>query len=79
LPPLLGKGADVGPDELADHIGHEPAVHRALLTDDEGRYWYWIDDDDLITKRALTAVIYFFTLAETGGNDKLPLITIPAQ
>jgi hypothetical protein len=44
-----------------------------------GRYWYWIDDDDLITKRALTAVIYFFTLAETGGNDKLPLITIPAQ
>jgi hypothetical protein len=44
-----------------------------------GRYWYWIDDGDLITKRALTAVIYFFTLAETGGNDKLPLITIPAQ
>jgi hypothetical protein len=42
-------------------------------------YWYWIDDGDLLTKRALTAVIYFFTLAETGGNEKLPLITIPAQ
>jgi hypothetical protein len=42
-------------------------------------YWYWIDDGDLVTKRALTAVIYFFTLAETGGNEKLPLITIPAQ
>jgi hypothetical protein len=42
-------------------------------------YWYWIDHGDLATKRALTAVMYFFTLAETGGNEKLPLITIPAQ
>jgi len=42
-------------------------------------YWFWIDDGDLLTKRALTAVMYFFTLAETGGTDKLPLITIPAQ
>ena len=42
-------------------------------------YWYWIDDDDWLTKRALTAVMFFFTLAETGGNERLPLITIPAQ
>jgi hypothetical protein len=42
-------------------------------------YWYWIDEGDLLTKRALTAIIYFFTLAETGGNEKLPLVTIPAQ
>ena len=42
-------------------------------------HWFWVDDGDLLTKRALTAVMFFFTLAETGGNDKLPLITIPAQ
>jgi hypothetical protein len=42
-------------------------------------YWFWIDDNDLKTKRALTAVMFFFTLADTGSNDKLPLITIPAQ
>jgi hypothetical protein len=42
-------------------------------------YWFWIDDVDWQTKRALTAVMFFFTLAETGGNEKLPLITIPAQ
>jgi len=42
-------------------------------------HWFWIDDGDLKTKRALTAVMFFFTLAETGGNEKLPLITIPAQ
>jgi hypothetical protein len=42
-------------------------------------HWFWIDDGDLKTKRVLTAVMFFFTLAETGGNEKLPLITIPAQ
>ncbi len=31
------------------------------------------------TKRAMTAIMFFFTLADTGGNEKLPLITIPAQ
>jgi hypothetical protein len=42
-------------------------------------HWFWIDDGDLKTKRALTAVMFFFTLAETGDTGKLPLITIPAQ
>ena len=42
-------------------------------------YWFWVDEGDWQTKRALTAVMFFFTLAETGGEEKLPLITIPAQ
>lgn len=42
-------------------------------------HWFWIDDGDRQTKRALTAVMFFFTLAETGDTGKLPLITIPAQ
>lgn len=42
-------------------------------------YWFWIDDGDWQTKRALTAIMFFFTMAETGGNEQLPLITIPAQ
>jgi hypothetical protein len=42
-------------------------------------HWFWVDDGDWQTKRALTAVMFFFTLAETGDNEKLPLITIPAQ
>jgi len=41
--------------------------------------WFWVDDSDWLTKRALTAVMFFFTLADTGSPDKLPLITIPAQ
>jgi hypothetical protein len=42
-------------------------------------HWFWVDDRDWRTKRALTAVMFFFTLAETGSPEKLPLITIPAQ
>jgi len=42
-------------------------------------YWFWIDESDLQTKRALTAVMFLFTLVNTGGNDNLPVITIPAQ
>ena len=42
-------------------------------------HWFWVDDGDLQSKRALTVIVFFFTLAETGGGEKLPLITIPAQ
>ena len=42
-------------------------------------YWFWVDDGDLKTKRAMTAIMFFFTLADTGDSVKLPLITIPAQ
>lgn len=42
-------------------------------------HWFWVDDGDLMTKRAFTAVMFFFTLAETGGSENLPLVTIPAQ
>jgi hypothetical protein len=41
--------------------------------------WFWVDNADWQTKRALSAVMFLFTLADTGGADKLPLITIPAQ
>ena len=42
-------------------------------------HWFWIENSDWQTKRALTAVMFFFTLADTGSSEKLPLITIPAQ
>ncbi|MFP3558020.1 hypothetical protein SB861_46225 [Paraburkholderia sp. SIMBA_049] len=42
-------------------------------------YWFWIDQGDLRTKRALNAVMLVFTLANTGSKQPLPLITIPAQ
>ncbi len=40
-------------------------------------YWFWVDNADWRTKRAMVAVIYFFTLAESGDKQPLPLVTIP--
>jgi len=42
-------------------------------------YWFWIDDGDWRSKRALCAIMFFFTLTDTEAQGKLPLITIPAQ
>jgi hypothetical protein len=42
-------------------------------------HWFWIDDDDAATKRAVSAAILLFSLADTGTGERLPLITIPAQ
>jgi hypothetical protein len=42
-------------------------------------HWFWVDNGDLQTKRSLSVLVFFFTLAETGSPEKLPLITIPAQ
>jgi hypothetical protein len=42
-------------------------------------HWFWVDDGDWRAKRALTAVMYLFTMTEAGGAERLPLVTIPAQ
>jgi hypothetical protein len=42
-------------------------------------HWFWIDDRDWRSKRALTAVMFLFTMSDSGGDEQLPLITIPAQ
>jgi hypothetical protein len=42
-------------------------------------HWFWVDDSDWQAKRAFTTVMFFFTLADTGSPERLPLVTIPAQ
>ncbi|MDH4566311.1 hypothetical protein E8E95_06430 [Pseudomonas sp. BN414] len=42
-------------------------------------HWFWIEDSNWQAKRALAAIMFFFTLSEAKGNNNLPLITIPAQ
>jgi hypothetical protein len=64
------------------HVGirsseHKPAAAFAAVRYRD--YWFWIDNGDLLTKRALTVIMFFFTLSETGSSENLPLITIPAQ
>lgn len=41
--------------------------------------WYWISDQDLRSKRSLTFLLLFFSLAETGVTPEAPVLTIPVQ
>ena len=41
--------------------------------------WYWISDTDLSSKRSLTFLLLFFSLAETGVTPEGPVLTIPVQ
>jgi hypothetical protein len=42
-------------------------------------HWFWVDDQDLMTKRAMAAINFFFAMSDAGSGGPLPLITIPAQ
>jgi hypothetical protein len=73
---------NVAPEKRIDaveiHSGAEKPADAFVAVQHRG-HWFWIDDGDLQSKRALIAVVYLFTLADTGTPEKLPLVTIPAQ
>jgi hypothetical protein len=39
--------------------------------------WFWIDDRDMESKRLFGFLMLLFSLAETGTNPSLPVLTIP--
>jgi hypothetical protein len=41
--------------------------------------WFWVDDRDWRSKRALSVIMFLFTMIEGTGDERLPLLTIPAQ
>jgi hypothetical protein len=78
VPPLAVAAGERSNDVVQIHSGtEEPANAYAAVRYRD--HWFWIDDGDWQTKRALTAVMFFFTLAGTGTGENLPLVTIPAQ
>ena len=42
-----------------------------------GGYWYWIDPTDLRSKQVFTLMLYLTTLTDAGGEDNIPVLTIP--
>ena len=39
--------------------------------------WYWIDDDDLMSKRVFTLMLFLTTLTNQGGEKRGAVLTIP--
>jgi hypothetical protein len=42
-------------------------------------HWYWIDRDDLLSKKTLAAVTLLMHFLETGGGRSAPILTIPTN
>jgi len=59
--------------------GEKPAAADTFAAVHYRDHWFWIDDRDWRSKRAFTAIMFLFTMSDSGGNEQLPLITIPAQ
>ena len=53
--------------------------HNAFVTISYRDTYFWIDDSDLASKQMFSLMMLFFTLADTGERENLPLITIPAK
>jgi len=78
LPAVAQSAAEMQQGVVRIHSGKQrPANAYAVVRYRD--YWFWIDQGDLRTKRALNAVMLFFTMTDTGAQEALPLITIPAQ
>ena len=68
-----------------DDVGRLIRIHAAADTPADAfvqvRYrnlTFWIDDRDLVSKRAFTFMMMLFTLSDPGTNEPSPVITIPA-
>jgi len=60
------------------HSGSEPPPD-AYAAVRYRNYWFWIDDQDLDSKRAFLFLRIFSSIAETGAVPQIPIITIPAN
>lgn len=67
-----------GPRLITVHSSKTAPVNPFVAIPYRG-YWFWIDDNDLKSKRTFSFMMLLFTLADTGEKEPLPLVTIPAQ
>jgi hypothetical protein len=83
LPPgHVAEGrATPGAPESARHGVHfysgKEAPKDAFVTVKYRGHWFWIDDRDLMTKRAFTLIMILFTMADSGSEGSLPVLAIP--
>ena len=55
----------------------EKAPDDAFLAVRQRDTWYWIEGNDLASRRSFTFLMLLLSLTETGGSGQAPLITLP--
>jgi hypothetical protein len=83
-----GRARSPGRQENAENPRDRPLVRiRSSGTQPDDSFsavqyrgtWYWISDDDVVSKGVFTFLMMFFSLAETGVTPQAPVLTIPAN
>ena len=82
-----GRTRPTPDNEVMESFGYEPLI-RVLYSMDKPddafvrvRYegiWYWIPHDDFRSKRTLAFMQLMFSLAESGGGQQAPVVTVGA-
>jgi hypothetical protein len=75
-PTPVGRAADVA--LLRVHSGSSKPEEAYVAVPYEGE-WFWVANDDWQSKRTFTSILFLFTLADTGGTQQMPVLTIPTQ
>ena len=76
---LPGRSADSKTAPLVRiHSGPAapPDTYAAVQFKD---HWFWIDDNDIASKRTFTFLMLLFSLAETGQPAAAPVVTVPSR
>jgi hypothetical protein len=79
LPSLFtGEQADVDARRLMNIYSSTAEPEDAFVSVRYRDHWFWVDDRDYRSKRSFAFLMLLFSLTESGGNEGLPLVTIPA-
>lgn len=78
LTPPAPKRSDSDNPLLRVHSGDSAPEDPFIAVEYEDA-WFWIENSDWQSKRTIVAIMFLFTLADTGEEENLPMITIPAQ
>jgi hypothetical protein len=78
IAPAIGNDPTQAPQRFHVHSGCQKPCDPFIAVCYEGR-WFWIDKDDLASKRTMSNLLILLALADTGTKENLPVITIQAN
>jgi hypothetical protein len=67
------------PVRLARILSSKEKPANAYVMVEYRDHWFWVEDEDLKSKRAFAFMMMLFTLTDSGEQQGLPVLTIPTQ